>query len=1217
MKVLLRVGILVSVLLSAQTVQLQAQQLELVVQTGHSDEITSVALSADGHTLASGSDDQTIKLWEVATGRELRTLSGHLKSVTSLAFSTDGHTLASGSLDQRIKLWEVGTGRELRTLSGHSHWVNAVVFSADGKTLASGSGDNTIKLWEVATGRELRTLGGHSKSVHSVVFSADGKTLASGSGDKTIKLWEVTTGRELRTLSGHPSVDPWVDSSVASVAFSTDGKMLASASRDNTIKLWEVATGRELRTLSGHSKWINSVVFSADGKTLASGSGDKTIKLWEAATGRELRTLSGHSEGVNSITFNADGKTLASGSGDKTIKLWEVATGRELRTFGRHSEMVRSVALNRDGKTLASHIADNTVKLWDVATGHELRTLSVHSDNVTSVAFSADGKTLASASWDKTIKLWDVATGRELRTLSGHSDQVNSVAFSADGKTLASGSGSDDTTVKLWEVATGRELRTLSGNSSFVNSVAFSADGKTLASGSDKTVKLWEVATGRELRTLSGHSHWIQSVAFSADGKTLASGSWDKTIKLWEVATGHELHTLSGHSSSAYAVFSVAFSGDGKTLASGSDDRMIKLWEVATGRELRTLSGHSAGITSVAFSADGRFLFSGSADASIRLWVVETGEPLARLIALDETDWVVVTPDGRFDTNKNLDSIEGLHWVVSDDPMKALPLEIFMRDYYEPRLLPRLLKCNEEKNCDREFKPVRDISKLNRVQPPVKVANVSPPDGEGYVNVTVQVGKGEGKYLVDGKETTRTTDSYDLRLFRDGQMVGNWPSDGAEKLLKSTSQGLEANGKLSGETRILRELRDWQQATRVQPNDTVKVDPKTGMLTLPSFRVKLPRGKDVSEIDFSAYAFNEDRVKSQTAHWQWSADLKAKLPKAQAVKARAYIVTIGVNAYENPEWNLKYAANDARQIQKTLIEKLNQGGEYQEVVSVSLISDYQTIAGKDEVTEKSATKANIKAVLDRLAGKPVNSESLKNISNGEKLRKAEPDDLIIISFSSHGYADGQGNFYLIPYDVGPGSKREINSDLLRHAISSEELSLWLRDVDAGEMVMVVDACHAAASVKGEGFKPGPMGSRGLGQLSYDKGMRILTSTQSDDVAVETDFTQQGLLSYVLTHDGIQSGLADFKPQDKTITLAEWLDYAVDRVPTLYGEIKEKYQLLALNEIKSLSVGEGGRAKLLIFSRDGSNSSMKKGANQQPSLFDFTRKKRAVVLAKMN
>jgi WD40 repeat protein/uncharacterized caspase-like protein len=651
----------------------RAQKAELIVQTGHSASVTSVAFSADGKTLASGSRDNKIKLWEVATDRELRTLAGHSDSVTSVAFSADGKMLASGSEDKTIKLWEVATGRELRTLSGHSFYVSSVAFSADGNTLASGSWDKTIKLWEVATGRELHKLPRQADSVTSVAFSADG-TLAS-IGGATIKLWEVSTGRELRTLAGHSRM-------VDSIAFSTDGKTLASGSEDKTIKLWEVSTGRELRTLAGHSNGVNSVAFSADGKTLASGSRDETIKLWEVDTGRELRTLTGHSDYVESVALSADGKTLASASKDHTFVLWEVSTGRKLHTFAGESEGFRPVAFSADGKTLATGSWDQPIKLWEVATGRELRTLAEHSSGVLSVALSADGKTLASGSEDDPIKLWEVATGRELRTLTGHSGAILSVTFSADGKTLASGSA--DHTIKLWEVSTGRELRTLTGHSNGIFSVAFSADGKTLASGSrDETIKLWEVATGRGLHTLEGHSDLVRAVAFSADGKALASGSWDNTIKLWEVATGRELRTFTGHSNE---VFSVAFSVDGKTLASGSEDHTIKLWELATGRELATLTGHSSIVTSVAFSADGKFLLSGDRDATIKLWRVATGDLLASLVALNKKDWTVITPDGLFDASPGARRL--MHYVVG---MESVTLDQMKDLYYVPGLLQKVM----------------------------------------------------------------------------------------------------------------------------------------------------------------------------------------------------------------------------------------------------------------------------------------------------------------------------------------------------------------------------------------------------------------------------------------------------------------------------------------------------------------------------------------------
>ncbi|MDC3981474.1 pentapeptide repeat-containing protein [Polyangium jinanense] len=458
----------------------------------HTHAVLSVTFSPDGKTLASSSDDSTVQLWDIAAGRALHAFEGqtnalyssafegHADAVYAAAFSPDGKTLASGSHDMTIRLWDVTTGRTLRTFEGHTHAVRSVAFSPDGKTLASGSDDNTARLWDVATGRALRTFEGYAPFVLSVAFSPDGKTLASGSNDKTVRLWDIATGRSRPPFEEHASA-------VKCLAFSPDGKTLASASSDRTVRLRDVATGRTLRTFEGHTDAVYSVAFSPDGRTLASASYDRTVRLWDVVS-RALRVFEGHALAAYSIAFSPDGRTLASGSSDNTVRLWDVVAGRVLHVFEGHTSAVLGVAFSPDGRTLASGSYDHTVRLWEVATGRALRAFA-RGAAVNSVAFAPDGKLLASGSDDNTIRLWDVATFRPLRVFEGHVSAVLSVGFAPDGKTLAS--GSYDNRVRLWDVETGQCLAILLATRE--GWVAFTPDGRYKLGG-DIASSFWHVA---------------------------------------------------------------------------------------------------------------------------------------------------------------------------------------------------------------------------------------------------------------------------------------------------------------------------------------------------------------------------------------------------------------------------------------------------------------------------------------------------------------------------------------------------------------------------------------------------------------------------------------------------------------------------------------------------------------------------------------------------
>lgn len=616
---------------------LEALTIPTIIE-GHTGSVRSVAFSPDGGSLATASEDSTVRIWNLWTHKTTIKLIGHSGLVRSIAYSADGQWLVSASDDRTAIIWNARTGNPKPLKLKHRDKVLFACFSPDGRRVVTTSGDRTVSVWETDQGRLETTFTGHTDWVWSAAFSPDGLRIATASADKTVRIWSTSSGRHIRTLQGHTD-------RLRSVVYSADGRRIVTASMDGTARVWDAATGASIMILDGHVGGVWSVAFAPDNTKIVTGGEDRVARIWCARTGHLLNTLVGHSKEIWGVSFAADSARISTAGEDKTARVWNLRANRMLTFLRGHTGPVESAEYSPDGYSILTAGSDGTTRVWDALSGLQLFALSENRDAVKMASYSSSGARIATAGADGIARIWDVSTRKLWQETENHGNWVRSARFSPLGDILVT--GGDDRRTRIWDVRSSRlldsartkdavarfesrvrslrQLQDLAGEQGLseggINSIAFSQDSTKLITGStDRVARIWDLDS-RKLTKAFSHPGAVWSAVLSRDEKYILIAGEDRSAQIWDVTTGNLHMRLSGHADS---IWSATYSPDGRMIATASEDRTVRIWDAYTGQILVVLEGHSGPVRTVAFSPDGSSVVTAGQD---EVAVVHSIEP--------------------------------------------------------------------------------------------------------------------------------------------------------------------------------------------------------------------------------------------------------------------------------------------------------------------------------------------------------------------------------------------------------------------------------------------------------------------------------------------------------------------------------------------------------------------------------------------------------------
>ena len=843
----------------------RSQSIETIIQKGHELAVIAVAISPDSNYVATGSRDKSAKLWELSTGREVRSFLGHEASVNSLDFSRDGKYLITSSGDKSVRIWETSSGKEIFKAEPDNERLTDVALSSDGKFFITAGYGDTARVYDFQSKKIQARIPvnpdkGRGYGV-SIAISPDNQWIGFGEDNRVATVYRTSDWQQVYKFE---FTEGWCGGCYTSLVFSPDKKSFFMASHNGPLKKYNLQNGKLIKQLTDKVEELRSLSISPDGKKLLVAD-EKQVKIYDAESGNELQTINpALTEELNESIFTQSGKLILITCDDNTTTIWDLNKNKKTgsltgflndRDLGgltydqdnfwdagmaKYVRFKNHLLISKNGKELIKGKFGVKVKRWDIASGKALMEYTGHKKAVLCYDLSKDGKRLVTGGGDGKIILWDTQTGDSIQAIQSYRQPILDIHFSEDETQITTSSW--DATMKIHDLKTKKLLHYWEFKefgSAF--NVAWGPNNLYLLSAQHKELTMWEIDSHEPVRQFIGHQDQVSSLRLSADQKSLLTASWDGSIRLWDIGTALSTKKLKGH---VGAVHVAIYSADERSVFSAGADRVIRLWDLQNSTVSRTFEGHNAEVTSLLLSPDNKMLISHSVDGVTKFWDLATGKEFFEHIHFGEKEWMVKNPEGYFHGTD--EARKYIHFV---NGMKTYSVDQFFDEFFRPDLLPKIF---QNRGSADEYKGIQ--GKLNNSPPPlIKVATLPGPDAT------------QAEVLI--RMTDSGTGIENVKLFHNGKSI---PID--NQLLKLPSR--------KGESTTYRHL------------------------------INLVGGTNT----ITASATNKDKIESDPHSVEVFSDHSSK-------SSVCYILSVGINQYKNPKMTLNYAKPDAESFGKVLNEK--------------------------------------------------------------------------------------------------------------------------------------------------------------------------------------------------------------------------------------------------------------------------------------------------------